>query len=124
MRVVQAKTWAALGLAALLSACATQAPQPLYVWGDYQRQLYASLKGDGDPQAQLQALNAHAEKVRGKGAALPPGFRAHQGFLNLQLGRPDEARQLFEAEKASFPEAQPYMDFLLKRMSQPAKTGA
>jgi hypothetical protein len=110
---------AAVALAALMAGCATR-PAPLYQWDNYQRQVYEHLKGEGGgAQEQLRVLEAQAEKARAGGAALPPGFRAHLGLLYLQLGRPDEARQALQAEKAAFPESGPYMDFLLKGFAAP-----
>lgn len=110
----------ALLMISLLSTvgCA-QAPKPLYHWDGYQRQVYEYLKGDGTtPAEQLTVLQAQVEKARATGAALPPGFRAHVGMVYLQMGRHDEARTMFEAEKASFPESATFMDFLLKRASE------
>jgi len=107
----------ALALAGLLAGC-VQVPKPMYQWGGYQDQLYEHFKGDSQhPEAQLQVLEAQAQKARGGGAALPPGFRAHLGLVYLRLGRDAEARQQLEAEKASFPESAQYMDFLLKRLA-------
>ena len=101
-----------------LIGCA-QAPKPLYHWDGYQRQVYEHLKGDGaTPSEQLLVMQAQAEKARGSGSLLPPGFRAHVGMLQLQLGRFDEARQMLEAEKVAFPESAKYMDFLLKGLSE------
>jgi hypothetical protein len=109
--------WIALSGLVLLSACAP-ASKPLYQWEGYQRQVYEYLKGDGSSfTEQFTVMQAQAEKARATGAALPPGFRAHMGMLQLQLGQFDEARNLLEAEKIAFPESKPYMDFLLKRMS-------
>jgi hypothetical protein len=105
-----------LGLTLLATGCATKV-QPLYHWEGYQRQVYDYLQGGvSSPDAQLGLLQAQAEKARAGGAALPPGFRAHLGLLQLQTGRPDEARAAFQAEKQSFPEATAYMDFLIGRM--------
>jgi hypothetical protein len=99
-----------------LTGCAT-APKPLYHWEGYQRLVYEHLKGEGsNPNEQLAALQAQAEKARAAGAALPPGFRAHVAMLHLQLGRHDEAQQMIEAEKAAFPESTQFMDFVLKSM--------
>lgn len=110
--------WLALFLATVLAGCA-QAPKPLYHWGGYQRQVYEYLKGDGTtPVEQLTVMQAQVEKARAAGSVLPPGFRAHMGMLFLQTGRFDEARQMLEAEKASFPESAHYMDFLLKGMNE------
>ncbi len=104
-----------------LVGCA-QPTKTLYHWEGYQRQLYEHFKGGSgtDSQEQLRLLQAQAQKAQGAGAALPPGFRAHVGLLDLNLGRPDEAKQQFEAEKVAFPESAPYMDFLLRRMNPPA----
>ncbi|WP_326535884.1 DUF4810 domain-containing protein [Pseudorhodoferax sp.] len=111
-------TWRALPLAGalLLSACA--APnKPLYLWEGFPRQQYEVLQRTGlDANAQIQALQAHAEKARAAGAALPPGFRAHLGMLQLSVGAADQARASWQAEKLAFPESAPYMDQLLKRL--------
>ena len=104
---------------AALIGCAAPV-KPIYHWEGYQRQLYGHLKGEGtNPDEQMRLLQAHAEKARVAGLALPPGFRAHMGLVSLRLGRDAEAKQQLEAEKSVFPESAPYMDFLLKRMSQP-----
>ncbi len=111
--------WAAVLACGVLTGCA-QAPKPLYHWGGYQAQVYEHLKGDGaDAQAQARLLETQQVDARAAGAALPPGFRAHLGMLYLQLGRVDEARQQWEAEKSNFPESTVYMDFLLKRLDAP-----
>lgn len=103
-----------------LQGCA-QSAKPLYHWDGYQRQIYDHLKGEGqDPNTQLQQLQALADKAKASGNALPPGFRAHLALVQLRLGRDAEAAQLLAAEKASFPESAPYMDFLIGRM-QPVK---
>lgn len=108
--------WIGLAAAALLVGCA-QAPKPLYHWGGYQDTVYEHFKGDGkSPEQQLQVLAEAQQKAAASGTALPPGFRAHVGLLQLRLGRDAEARQQFEAEKAQFPESAPYIDSLLKRM--------
>jgi hypothetical protein len=105
-----------VALTVVLTGCA-QAPKPMYHWEGYQRGVYEFLKGDGlTADEQLNQMLAQAEKARGRDAALPPGFRAHVGLLQLQAGRVDEARDSFIAEKTAFPEASHYMDFLLAKM--------
>ena len=102
----------------ILTGCAATS-KPLYKWGSYQQQVYESMKGDGtSPNEQLGALMAQAEKARASQESLPPGFRAHVGLVQLRLGQDGEARSMFEAEKAAFPEATTFMDFLLKRMTE------
>lgn len=116
--------WRGLGVAAL---CATllmgcvQAPKQLYLWENFPRLQYqALLREGGSVNSQIAAMDAHAEKARGANAALPPGFRAHLGMLHLSLGNVDQARQLWQAEKAAFPESTGYMDQLLKRLQTQA----
>jgi hypothetical protein len=101
-----------------LTGCAAP-KKPLYEWGNYQRQVYESMKGDGtSPNEQLTVLLAQAEKARAGQASLPPGFRAHVGLVQLRLGQDNEARMMFEEEKLAFPESTTFMDFLLKRTTE------
>ena len=74
-------------LAALWLAGCAQAPKDLYSWETFARQQHEVLRADGVQSAQqIQDMEAHAQKVRGEGAALPPGFRAHLGMLYLNTG--------------------------------------
>lgn len=107
-----------LGLAGstVLVGCATP-PAPLYSWESFPRHQYETLLREGkSPLEQISAMEAHAERARGKGMNLPPGFRAHLAMLHLTVGNVDEARRLFDLEKATFPESSVYMDQLLKRL--------
>lgn len=111
---------AACAVALFITGCA-QPVKPLYHWDGYQRQIYEHLKGEvQDPSAQLVQLQTFADRAKAAGNALPPGYRAHLALVQLRLGRDAEAAQWLAAEKASFPESTPYMDFLLSRM-KPAK---
>jgi len=113
------KLAAAVLMAGFLAGCA-QPAQRLYYWGDFQDQLYEYFKADkSGPEEQLRALDAQAERARGSGSVLPPGFRAHLAMIYLRLGRDGEAMQALEAEKANFPESAQYMDFLLKHAKAP-----
>jgi hypothetical protein len=119
--------WARRGVVcgglAVLAGCAQKGPAPLYLWESFPRQQYETLLRSGAGSAeQIAALEAHAERARGAGAALPPGFRAHLGMLKLSVGDADRARELWQAEKAAFPESAPYMDRLLKQLQAPATT--
>lgn len=98
--------------AASLSGCVTR-PEPLYYWGDYQGQVYGSLKGEKSPEEQIQNLEAEMEKARAKGKALPPGYHAHLAMLYGKTGQTDRLQTHLEAEKAQFPESAAFMDFLL-----------
>jgi len=107
---------------ALLGGCAQNRVAPLYLWEAFPRQQYDTLLSHGAPGLdQIASLEAHVEKARATGAALPPGLRAHLGMLKLNAGDINEARQLWLAEKTAFPESAPYMDQLLKRLDAPAK---
>lgn len=109
-------------LVAILAGCA-QPPKQLYMWETFPRQQYDSLLREGASATdQIGAMEAHAAKARAAAASLPPGFRAHLGMLHLSVGNADQARQLWQAEKVSFPESSAYIDQLLKRLeAMPAK---
>ncbi len=113
-------------LAAVLAGCVHPPRPPLYLWDNFPRQQYDTLlRTDGGVDTeQITQLQAQAEKARASNAALPPGFRAHLGMLQLNAGNPAEARQLWVAEKTAFPESTPYIDQLLKRLDAPAKTSS
>ena len=123
MMGVRAPRWALGCLAiAALAGCAHRGPGPMYMWEAFPRQQYDTLLRAGTPSSeQIAALEAHSEKARAAGAALPPGFRPHLAMLKLSVGNVDEARQLFMAEKTTFPESASYMDQFLKRLDAPAK---
>jgi hypothetical protein len=119
IRARLSKLVAATVIGSVLVGCA-EAPKRLYHWEAFQEQVYEYFKADtSSPEEQLRILGAQVEKARARGAALPPGFRAHLAMLYLRLGRDGEAKQELEAEKLNFPESAPYMDFLLKRMTAP-----
>jgi hypothetical protein len=105
-----------------LGACA-QRQAPLYLWDAFPRQQYAALQGANvNLLEQVTKLEAQAAKARTSNAALPPGFRAHLGMLKLSLGDPEQARQLWLAEKLAFPESAIFMDRLLQRLDRPARS--
>lgn len=99
----------------LLTGCATKVPT-LYQWGSYQEQIYTQYGEPGKVpvEAQIAALEADAQKVAAKDRKPPPGYYAHLGSLYFQSGKPGQAVQSFEAEKALFPESTVYMDLLIK----------
>ena len=100
------------------SACTNlRPPRTLYSWGSYEVQVYAYLKGESR-EAQIEALERDREKIEASGYALPPGFCAQLGLLYAEAGDYARAVSSFEAEKAHFPEAAVYMDFLLNAANQ------
>jgi hypothetical protein len=96
-----------------LSGCATP-PQPLYAWGSYESQVHAHLKGESR-EAQIEALERDQELIEASGKTAAPGFYAHLGLLYAEVGNDAKAVACFETEKARFPEAATFMDFLLKK---------
>lgn len=94
------------------------------MWESFPRQQYSVLLRDGvDPNQQIRDMEAHAEKARASNGALPPGFRAHLGMLYIGAGNTQRARELWQAERAAFPESAPYMDRLLMKLDgMPAAT--
>lgn len=102
----------------LCTACATKGPGPLYMWEAFPTHQYKALLREGaSPEEQIRLMQAHAEKAKAANASLPPGFRAHLGLLYLNTGDAGEAKRLWEAEKAAFPESTPFMDSLLKKLT-------
>jgi hypothetical protein len=107
---------------AVLAACAQKGPPSMYQWETFPRLQYdALLRAGASPAEQIVAMEALAEKARAANAALPPGFRAHLGLLELSVGDPAEARRFWQAEKLAFPESSPYMDQLLRRLDATVK---
>lgn len=108
----------------VLGGCASQPKTPpLYGWDGYDAAVYQTLKAgpDADPQGQISTLEAGEEKIRAEGKELPPGFRAMLGMLYAQVGQVDKAQASFAAEKASFPEATQFMDFLQPKHKDKAR---
>jgi hypothetical protein len=101
----------ALFLAICFPACESSPPS-LYSWGSYELQVYAYLNGESRGE-QLAALERDLEKIEAGGKAVPPGFYAHLGLLYVEMGNDAEAIACFMMEKALFPEAAVFMDFLL-----------
>lgn len=102
----------------LLVGCASK-PQTLYQWEGYQYSVYQYFKGESQ-QEQIIALEKGLEKIRAEGKLPPPGYHAHLGMLYASTGKDDQAILQLETEKKNFPEAAPYMDFLLKKYKKKA----
>lgn len=99
----------------LLAGCAPKAPKTIYYWGDYQEQVWHFYQQGGDPMKQIDALNLDVEKARAAAQPVPPGLHAQLGLLYARTGDTGKAFTQFATEKQLFPEAAPYMDFLMSK---------
>ncbi|MBP7517154.1 MAG: DUF4810 domain-containing protein [Desulfobulbus sp.] len=100
--------------AVLLVGCGPE-PRPLYTWGDYQPTVYQYYQNEqGGLEEQIAALEKILEQARADNRPVPPGLHAHLGLLFARGGDGVAARGHFLEEKALYPEAGPYMDFLLR----------
>lgn len=98
-----------------LGACATQQPTTYY-WGEYQSTLYEHFQASKiSPDEQIGRLQTMIAEAASRARPVPPGVHAHLGMLYAETGRITEAKGEFETEKQLFPEAEPFMTFLLKQ---------
>ena len=111
-----------LGLMLMLQACAQQ---PMYVWNNYEDELYhyyqdpeklselmASLKTTitDNEQAQRDAGTAGGSKAPRR---MPPGLYAEYGYLLLISNKQQEAKVYFQKEKDTWPESTVLMDKMI-----------
>ncbi len=115
MSMVTLRKAAFLSAAGLVLAGCASGPKPLYQWEGYQTQVYQYLK-DGAKEEQVLALESGLDKMKSKGGSAPPGYHAQLGMLYLNLGKGDQMVKEFQTEKTLFPEATPYMDFLMRNV--------
>lgn len=104
-----------LAMAAVLSAGCATPPATLYDWGTYPQALALHLRqSGGDAARQASQLEEQLQRAGGVARAAPPGLHAHLALLHTQLGNEALALRHLQAEKALYPEAAPYMDFLMR----------
>jgi hypothetical protein len=95
------------------SAC-NSTPGTLYSWGNYENKIYAYLQNES-PAEQISVLQDDLLKIEETGRKAPPGYYAHLGMLYEEVGDHGLAISCFMVEKARFPEAAVFMDYLLAR---------
>jgi len=112
------KIAAAIAAALLMGGCATQ--PNLYAWGRYEDLMYAAYANPGSmpPERQVEALEQDYQQARANNQRMPPGWHAHLGYLYSELGKPDQARQELQTEKAEFPVSAVFVDRLLANLSK------
>jgi len=101
-------------LSAICFSACVSTPGSLYSWGNYENKVYAYLQGES-PAAQISALQDDLLKIEEAGRKVPPGYYAHLGMLYAEVGEHGLAISCFMVEKARFPEAAGFMDYLLAR---------
>lgn len=101
----------------LLSGCTSN--PPLYYWPGYDEQVYNHFKHDTTPAQQIGILEGHLQKARSKSMTPAPGYYAHLGMLYSLVGDDDKAMNAFDSEQRQFPEAKPFLSFLLKQKQEP-----
>ena len=92
-------------------------PWPPYIWGTYQEQIHAFLTG-ANPGAQLIALEQDLQRIITSGRYPPPGLHAQLGLLHAETGNRGAAIAFFQEEKAFFPEAEVFMNFLITMLGE------
>jgi len=102
-----------------MGGCVSQSTS-LYAWGKYEDLIYAAYSNPGNmtPEQQVEALEQDFRQARASRQRLPPGWHAHLGFLYSELGKPDQARQELQTEKAEFPESAVFVDRLLANLAK------
>ena len=105
-------------VAAAIAALQGCVSPTLYEWGHYEELVHASFAAPGKtpPEEQYAQLEEDVQKAAAAGKTVPPGVRAHMGYLLYQMGRTDEARAQFLAEKTAFPESAVFMDRLIGKV--------
>ncbi|MQP63934.1 DUF4810 domain-containing protein [Niveispirillum sp. SYP-B3756] len=94
--------------ALLMSGCAAKAVGK-YHWGEYSSSLY-EYQQDPTKQAEYVAALERAVISTPSHQKLAPGLLAELGYIKLSKGDTEGAVQLFEREKAAWPEAAKFMD--------------
>jgi hypothetical protein len=103
---------ASLGLA----GCATTGDT--YDWGEYDELLYRSYKDVSRVEPMRHRLAAHIDALERTGGRVPPGLYAELGTLYLQAGDSDRAIDLYDRERAAWPESKGLMDALIANLER------
>ncbi len=104
-----------LAILAALTGCGSPT---IYRWGGYEtsiRALYADA-GQKSLARQMSALAREVEAARHGGRNLPPGVRAHLGYICYLNGYPEAAAEYLHAEREAFPESARFVEVVLERI--------
>lgn len=96
----------------VVGGCA--APE-LYYWGTYEASVLRTAADDAgiDPSLEIAALEQTVDRADRRGQILPPGFRAHLGWMYWRAGDGARARVLFEEEMELWPQSTVLMTRLI-----------
>lgn len=102
-------------LLALAAGC--QGPSTRYDWQGYDMRLGGLMKDPAQLDAYGLALKSLADD-HPDGKRVPPGILAECGYALYANGHRDEARAMFEREKALWPESTVLMDRMIAACAQ------
>ncbi len=111
------------GLVVALLVLTTGCQSELYRWGDYDAsvaRMYAT-SGGYDPAAEIDRLARQVEETEHRGQRVPPGLRAHVGYLVIEAGNLERGVGYLNAEKTAYPESAAFVDGMLARLAGKAK---
>jgi len=95
-------------------------PKQLYHWGNYSQTLYTYKKEATNEafQAHYQELLEIIKESEKRTLRVPPGVHGELGYLQLTLGKADEALLNFNKEKELYPESRVLMDRLILKTTK------
>ena len=105
-----------LSISFMIGGCVTSKP-PMYEYGNYSESFYAMKrtpgeKSDGKWKSSLESI---IEKSNASAIRVPPGVFANLGYLYLKVNDTENAIKNFELEKKIYPEAEVFMNNLIKK---------
>lgn len=99
----------------------------LYYWGTYETAVLRSAADEFaiDPTSEIATLEKTVQDAERRRKVLPPGLRAHLGWLYFRAGDGARARVLFEEEMDNYPQATVLMTRLITGLAvQPEAVGS
>ncbi len=104
-----------LAAALAASGCASSGPNA-FAWPAYEDRLCRWFRERGDPAVEAGWLTETIRLTEAAGRPVPPGVRAHAGYLWSLAQDPGQAAGLYRAERDAFPESAVLMEGFLARM--------
>jgi hypothetical protein len=79
--------------------------------------MYAT-DGGYDPAAEVARLVDEVEQTEHRGQRVPPGVRAHVGYLLIEAGNAERGVAWLLAERTAYPESAVFVDGMLARLRE------